>query len=140
MIPTPHTRSRTAASLLLGLLLVVQGMMPAGYMPASAESGWLVMLCPEGLPEGFLGASSHHHHALHGAAARHADGGPAQHGEGSHDSYCPLGHAVGTPAIAELALAAPAVPVLAGFHVAPERDLVLPAARPTTQPRAPPRS
>ena len=103
----------------LSALLLVQGAMPAGYMPASVDSGWPVMLCPEGLPEGFLspvsGASSqalgHAHHSQvgydpsHGATPSDLSASHGQHDAGEHSasSYCPLGSAVNAAFIAELA-------------------------------------
>lgn len=110
--------TNTCLTFLLSALLLVQGAMPAGYMPASVSSGWPVMLCPEGLPAGFLtirpssdaAAMLHAHHQspTDGASITAELDGQTGHGEhqaGEHasSSYCPLGSAVNAAVIAELA-------------------------------------
>ena len=67
-------------------LLALRLITPAGYMPASAGSGLLFELCPDGLPVAVLSAISgtgHHHH-------HHADGDDSA-AESANDP-CPLGH------------------------------------------------
>ncbi len=92
-------------SLLLSLVLVVQGAMPAGYMPASIDSGWPVMLCPDGLPQGFLlddnAAAPHANHAAHSVDhTRHSlhsqpeDATAHNHEADAEPDYCPLGNAL----------------------------------------------
>jgi hypothetical protein len=66
-------------------LLALRVIMPVGYMPASAGSGLLFELCPEGLPVAVMNAISggeHHHH--HGGGERSKPG--------SMDEQCPIGH------------------------------------------------
>jgi hypothetical protein len=111
-------------SIVLSALLLVQGAMPAGYMPASVVSGWPVMLCPEGLPEGFLSPS--HDHGQHDAAKHSAS------------SYCPLGSAVSAAIITELADVeiserTPGIPRILAY-AAP----IITARYNHTSPRAPP--
>lgn len=101
-----------AASLLLSLLLLVQGLTPAGFMPAAVESGWLVMLCPEGLPAGFLAPSDNPHaaHQQHSMAHQHGSPADAAAGHAGHSTddhhgsvdYCQLGSALHAPAVAIL--------------------------------------
>ena len=70
----------SAALCAVSLALLLQCLAPPGYMAGSLEDGWPVVLCPEGLPAGFLGGHAHHHH--------HAE----QSGDDlSLDGYCPLG-------------------------------------------------
>ena len=48
-----------------GLALLLQSLFPSGYMPGNADSGWIAVLCPEGLPPAFaksLAGEHHHHH------------------------------------------------------------------------------
>jgi hypothetical protein len=69
----------TAALLGVSLALLIQCLAPPGYMAGSLEDGWPVVLCPEGLPAGFLGHHNHHQHS-------------EESGEDlSLDGYCPLG-------------------------------------------------
>ncbi len=55
--------------------IVLRAATPAGYMPASADSGLLFELCPEQLPAGVMlstgDAHGHHHHEDTEAAADH---------------------------------------------------------------------
>lgn len=67
------------------LALVLQSLAPPGYMAGSIEDGWPVVLCPEGLPAGFLGHSHHHHEHDHGQGAK--DARP----DVGLDGHCPLG-------------------------------------------------
>ena len=143
-------------SIVLSALLLVQGAMPAGYMPASVDSGWPVMLCPEGLPEGFLSPMSGAgpqalHHAHHIPAGHDSAHGPtpsdlnASYDHGQHDaakhsasSYCPLGSAVSAAVITELADVeiserTPGIPRILAY-AAP----IITARYNHTSPRAPP--
>lgn len=113
------TRPRWPAALIVVLLL--HSLAPGGYMPASIATGWPVMLCPDGLPDGFLAALSqhprpapastpvpepvhpaahaHHHHKAHGPAAAagahalHAAIGSGSDESSTHDSDHHSGHA-----------------------------------------------
>ena len=73
----------------LGILTVLlQGLYPAGYMPGSLSTdGWLVALCPEGLPSTFLGDHGHHHHDSAAVEATSAS-----------QSACPLAAMLEVPA------------------------------------------
>lgn len=64
-------------------------------MPANMQSGWLAMLCPDGLPGAFvdqlnsrLEVQHSHHHAGHGAA---------KHDEHSEAGSCQLGSSLDQP-------------------------------------------
>ena len=82
----------------------LRALTPDGYMPATAGSGLLFELCPDGLPvavvQRLAGGGHHHHHGAGGA-------------EAAADDRCPIGHML-TSAIAagELAIAvlSPIVP------------------------------
>ena len=66
----------------VGIALILQSLAPAGYMHGSVAAGWPVVLCPEGLPAGFL-EHPHNHHS--------------NHNNGATDEsvqYCPLGSVV----------------------------------------------
>ncbi len=105
MFRQPPQRGRNPLSLALSLLLIVQGVMPSGYMPASVAEGWPVALCPEGLPPAFLlvrpaAAPRAGHHANH-----HDHGGAEQSGQEVHagaSDYCPIGSALDVSAVAVL--------------------------------------
>ena len=109
------------------LALLLQSLAPPGYMAGSIEGGWPVVLCPEGLPPGFLGHDAHHHH--------HDDADGA--GDLSLDGYCPLGSVLD----ASLALLLPMLPVAAQTAGGPStRDFtpLLSKPRPNHPTRAPP--
>ena len=62
-------------------MLGVRALAPLGYMPASAGTGLLYELCPEGMPAEVMHAlwgGGHHHH--------HGDDG------GGATESCPIGH------------------------------------------------
>lgn len=77
---------QTARGLLLALF-VFQGLIPAGTMPVSSDSGWLLQICPDGLSPAAMAmlhgngdfspsvhgasASHHHDHSSHGDAGSH---------------------------------------------------------------------
>jgi hypothetical protein len=63
----------------VSLALLLQALAPPGYMAGSLEDGWPVVLCPEGLPAGFLGQHGHHHHQQTSGE------------DVSLDGHCPLG-------------------------------------------------
>lgn len=141
--------TKFAVSLVLSLLLLVQGLTPAGFMPASLASGWIAMLCPEGLPAGFLAApdtghSAHQHHApahQHGAAGSASavpDQGHAAAGHHEGVDYCQLGSALDAPAVASyadvMACVLPVPDYQHGFYSTPRlRQYVL-----QSRPRGPP--
>ena len=79
---SPHKRIRvrhTTAFVAVSCALLLQCLAPPGYMAGSLESGWPVVLCPEGLPAGFLGHHAHHQHD------------EATGEDLSLDGHCPLG-------------------------------------------------
>jgi hypothetical protein len=106
MVSTHRRRPRQCIRLRVGrhavvlamAVLALQALSPPGYMPGSLAGGWPVVLCPEGLPTGWLHdlapAETHAHHA----AAAQPDSLPAPH-DTDHDAgmqldmlaYCPLG-------------------------------------------------
>lgn len=81
-------RSRYWWHFAAGLALLLQSLFPSGYMPGNADSGWIAVLCPEGLPAAFaksLAGEHHHHHQ--GGQHMAADGGDSGYNE------CQLGAA-----------------------------------------------
>jgi hypothetical protein len=97
----------SAMVLTVSLALFLQILTPAGFMAGSIDDGWPVVLCPEGLPAGFLANGhdsddAHHHHATDGAT------------EGSAvDSACLFGSALdGSVAVSHAAdsITAPPAP------------------------------
>ncbi|MEM9303252.1 MAG: hypothetical protein AAGE01_14150 [Pseudomonadota bacterium] len=89
-VPGNHESRRLVTWFATGAI-VLRLLFPAGFMPGSAASGWLVQLCHQGLPQGVLspaGASAHHHHHHH-----HDHGGDVEDGAPRVDSsnLCPLG-------------------------------------------------
>ena len=68
-----------AAFFAVSLALRLPCLAPPGYMAGSLDDGWPVVLCPEGLPAGFLGHDAHHHHE------------DAAGEDVSLDGYCALG-------------------------------------------------
>lgn len=111
--------------------LLVQSLFPGGYMPANLQSGWLAMLCPDGLPGAFVvqlqsrlhDPHAHHHgaHAEHSAA--HAENGAAHVSGGD----CQLGSSLDQPI--DLSTPAPAaLAAIEGDLQAPP-EAVMPADR-----------
>lgn len=76
------SRSSSLALVCVSLALLLQCLAPPGYMAGSLEDGWPVVLCPEGLPAGYLGHDQHHHHDADGTGSTH---------DLSLDGHCPLG-------------------------------------------------
>ena len=62
-------------------MLGVRALTPLGYMPASAGTGLLYELCPDGMPAEVM-------HALAGGGHHHHGGG----GKGGASESCPIGH------------------------------------------------
>lgn len=58
--------------------VLLQSMYPSGYMPASAADGWPIMLCPDGMPAGFMttGHPGHHQHGSGDESPKAADSCP----------------------------------------------------------------
>ena len=65
----------------VSVALLLQSLAPPGYMAGSIDAGWPVILCPEGLPAGFLAHGEHGHH--------HDETGGGE--DVSIDGHCPLG-------------------------------------------------
>lgn len=61
--------------------LILRAMIPLGYMPGNLVAGEFMVLCPSGVPAGFMQALSHRHH---------------MHDESSIDidQVCPIGTAL----------------------------------------------
>ncbi len=81
---------RRCLSMLLLATLLLRASIPDGYMPAPLAAGMPFVLCPSGIPAGFMampGGPDHHH----------GHGGDA--GAGVDASQCPIGHML-TPAMA----------------------------------------
>ena len=130
-----------AALVTFALALVLQSLAPPGYMAGSLDDGWPVVLCPEGLPAGFLG-HAHHHHEHGGDNARQEHTRPAHSPAHSPDrgldGHCPLGGMLDASATS-VAANLPAVTTgAAGIELLTYRAPVL--QRPTTLrvPRGPP--
>lgn len=75
-----HRRLRGLALASL-LALAARALIPLGYMPGNLLEGEFMVLCPTGMPEGFLVAEGHHHHDAHGDADGMVDA----------DRACPIG-------------------------------------------------
>ena len=82
----------TRITLLVAAVVFARALIPAGYMPGSAESGLLFVLCPEGVPAGFSqflsGSDLDDTHAHHAVA-------------GQDDHHCPIGHMLTSVAAAD---------------------------------------
>jgi hypothetical protein len=77
-VRSSHARNSVALAA-VSLALLLQALAPPGYMAGSLDDGWPVVLCPEGLPSGFLGQHGHHHHQETSGEDMSLDG------------HCPLG-------------------------------------------------
>jgi hypothetical protein len=132
----PATLLRNVLSVTLSILLLAQGAMPAGYMPSAVDSGWPVMLCPEGLPENFLSGTPHQHHD-HGQHLE-SDSEDALSGHQSDKDYCPLGSAFDTAVLTGF-VCSDTFQITHHDSVALRYETPLVAARANrAQPRAPP--
>ena len=127
----PDSRNLRRLALASLLALAMRALIPLGYMPGNVLAGEFMVLCPTGLPAGFLVDAGHQHHSSHDS-----------HDTGMVDAdrACPIGTSLKYAAAAppDIAFApdvfrahdAPAV-VLRVFHDSrPSRPF---------QPRAPPR-
>lgn len=98
-------------ALVLGLL-ALRVLTPAGYMPASAGSGLLFELCPDGLPAALIaslsGSEDHHHHDGAGDAA-----------SVSVADECPIGHMLSFSMAAGDVAIVDWLPTLPSYHVEP---------------------
>ena len=94
-----RNRGRVAV-LAFAFALVLQSLAPPGYMAGSLEDGWPVVLCPEGLPVGFLGLSHSHHHHHHGEGHGHDNAGKDARPDLGLDGHCPLGGMLDVSAVA----------------------------------------
>lgn len=104
---TPRTRQRLLFIALV--MLGVRALTPLGYMPASAGSGLLYELCPEGMPAEILhrlSGGGHHHHHHHGDD----QAGPSE--------SCPIGHMLASAMAIDIENPADVAPTPATF-VAP---------------------
>jgi len=81
--------------------LLMQCLAPAGYMAGSLDDGWPVVLCPEGLPSGFV---AHRHHD---ESAKHAH-------DWSFSGHCALGGVLDVFSVESYALRYPTVPLPVG--------------------------
>jgi hypothetical protein len=121
-------RSIRAAILAAALALLLQSLAPPGYMAGRLSDGWPVLLCPEGLPVGFL-----RRHHDHGESTE-----SPMRGDRSLGGYCPLGGmldgsiAVVLPGVTAASQAAK--PVLLAHYPAPR----VPSRFPAHRSRAPP--
>ncbi len=88
---TQQIRHASRRLLFLCAVVLLHSLFPSGYMPTSLASGWPVMLCPDGLPEGFLAAINGHHSDHH----QHDD----HTNKSSASDNCPVGKAFKTSAI-----------------------------------------
>ena len=107
---TAHRRPRLARRrpcavvALAGVVLLLQTLIPGGYMPGTLQSGWIAVLCPHGLPAEFVAqlqqaspanAMAAHHH--HGHAADAADSANAA--ASVESDTCDLGAGLDQPAL-----------------------------------------
>ncbi len=72
-------------------MLGVRALTPLGYMPASAGTGLLYELCPEGMPAEIM-------HALAGGGHHHQHGGD----KGGASESCPIGHMLASSAATDI--------------------------------------
>ena len=113
--------------LLIGLtMLGVRALTPLGYMPASAGTGLLYELCPEGMPAEIM-------HALSGGGHHHHHGGEKS---GASES-CPIGHMLASAVAADIDTPTVIVPEPATF-VVPSAVAVDCRARSHNRCRSPP--
>lgn len=99
-------------------LLAVRLITPAGYMPASAGSGLLFELCPDGLPVALIhaiaGGENHHHHGS----------GDDSTPESAIDQ-CPIGHMLSSSIVMDDTDALQWLPAPTSLHIVSVRSLRL---------------
>ena len=87
---------RSAAAMLLALLLAVRLLSPAGFMPAFERGAVTIVACPDFDPPPAMPMASHHHHDPN-----------------KHHQACPYAAAAGAATAQELAI--PAALILVGL-------------------------
>lgn len=144
---TAHCRQRLARPraivALASFVLLLQTLIPSGYMPGTLQSGRIAVLCPHGLPAEFVAqlqqaspanATAAHHH--HGHAEDSA--GSAKTASSAILDTCDLGAGLDQPAllavISPVTLAVAAVPQRSWIYSLTIRTDPLPKP----QPRGPP--
>ncbi len=141
-----NTQAKTSTRAWLyatGIALLVQSLFPSGYMPANLQSGWLVMLCPEGLPTAFvdrvlMGISvmghmdGHHHH--HGSPGGHG----TKAADHSATGDCQLGSSLDQPIGVPVAALADFSPTIEPTRPLPEAVLINDRRLHRVRSRAPP--
>ncbi len=99
-------------------LLALRLITPAGYMPASAGSGLLFELCPDGLPVALIhaiaGGENHHHHG----------NGDDSTSESAIDQ-CPIGHMFSSSMVIDDIAALQWLPAPTSIHIVSVRSLRL---------------
>ena len=115
--------------------LCLQSLFPSGYMPADLSTGWVAMICPDGLPAEFVrslqGDLDHHHHHHH----HHS----AENEPSASTADCQLGGAIDQP-VSIAAVAAVALDKSVDAWRTPPRYLAVAKAAPSSyRSRAPPR-
>ena len=93
------TRLRQFLQLIAFAMLGLRALTPLGYMPASAGTGLLYELCPEGMPAEIM-------HALSGGGHHHHHGGD----KGGASESCPVGHMLASAMAADIEIPAVFVP------------------------------
>jgi hypothetical protein len=138
----PLSLAQSAKRILLSLVtvsLLLQGLFPSGYMPGNLASGWVAVLCPQGLPAAFvqqlntrleaLGGHAHHHHGSH----------ESDHPEmPSPEGSCQLGSALEQPAVAGQVQAANTADTVVSLLAPPPVLLVWGGVLLAPKPRGPP--
>ena len=110
-------------------LLSLRALTPDGYMPASAGSGLLFELCPEGMPAEVMQALSgggHHHHHADDPSNASVDTG-----------QCPIGHMLGSAVAHDAQADTDPAPATAEF-AAPQIGVLITVAHSRYRSRAPP--
>ena len=114
--------------------LCLQSLFPSGYMPADVSTGWVAMICPDGLPTGFVrslqGDQQHHHHHHHHGAENEPAASMAD---------CQLGGAIDQPVSVAAVMAVALDESVDAWRTAPRHVAVHKAAPSSYRSRAPPR-
>ena len=105
--------SQTSTLLVLAAAILLRAAIPAGYMPADADSGLLFKFCPEGVPAEFMqmlgGGHAEHHEDLHSGH--------------SPDHQCLIGHLLLSAAAVDDPWHQEAAPTAPVFEALPVRVL-----------------
>jgi len=93
--------------------LLVRAAIPAGYMPASLDSGLLFKLCPSGVPAELMAAitGAGHHHETN------------TNGDHFDAEQCPIGQLLSAAIAVDSAWQANDVPILSALYVGPVQVL-----------------